>query len=58
MYSNEAERADKDIYDDFKLKTLFDLYGLYKKHFIALRVNEIMQFGRCPFFITEICFVI
>ena len=45
MYSNEAERADKDIYDDFKLKTLFDLYGLYKKHFSALRVNEIMHFS-------------
>ena len=30
MYSNEAERADQDIYDDFKLKKTFCLHGLYK----------------------------
>ena len=29
MYSNEAEKANKDIYDDFKL-IFFCLYGLYK----------------------------
>ena len=29
-YSNEAERASKDIYDDFKLKKTFGLHGLYK----------------------------
>ena len=30
-YSNEAERADKDIYDDFKLKNTFGLHGLHLK---------------------------
>ena len=31
MYANEAERANWDIYDDFKLKkTPFGLHGLYK----------------------------
>ena len=29
-YSNEAERANWDIYDDFKLKKPFGLHGLYK----------------------------
>ena len=28
-YSNEAERANQDIYDDFKWKKLFGFYGLY-----------------------------
>ena len=34
-YSNEAERANWDIYDDFKLKKPFGLHGLYKniQHF-------------------------
>ena len=27
-YSNESERANKDIYDDFKLKKPFGLHGL------------------------------
>ena len=27
-YSNEAERANLDIYDDFKLKKLFSFHGL------------------------------
>ena len=31
VYLNEAERADQDIYDDFKLKKTFDSHGLYKK---------------------------
>ena len=30
-YSNEAERDNKEIYDDFKLKKPFGLHGLYKK---------------------------
>ena len=30
-YSNESERAHKDIYDDLKLKTPFDLPGLFEK---------------------------
>ena len=30
MYLNEAERANKDIYDDFKLKKIFTLLA-YKK---------------------------
>ena len=29
-YSNEAERANEDIYDDFKLKKPFGLHGLCK----------------------------
>ena len=29
-YSNEAERAIWDIYDDFKLKKPFGLHDLYK----------------------------
>ena len=29
-YSNESEKANQDIYDDFKMKLLFDLHGLYK----------------------------
>ena len=28
-YLNEAERANWDIYDDFKLKKPFGLHGLY-----------------------------
>ena len=32
MYSNEKKRANLEIiYDDFKLKKLFSLYGLYKQ---------------------------
>ena len=30
MYSNEAERADQVIYDDFKLNKPFGLHGLYR----------------------------
>ena len=30
MYSNEAERANYDIYDGFKFKKPFGLHGLYK----------------------------
>ena len=39
-YSNEAERADYDIYDDFKLKTTFGYHGLYKncQHFNMFKV--------------------
>ena len=29
-YSNKAERANHDIYDNFKLKKIFGLQGLYK----------------------------
>ena len=29
-YSNESERANWDIYDNFKLKRTFDLHGLYE----------------------------
>ena len=29
-YSNEAERANKDIYDDLKLKKTLNLYDFYK----------------------------
>ena len=29
-YSNEAERANWDIYDDFNLKKPFGLHGLYQ----------------------------
>ena len=50
MYSNEAERANQDIYDDFKLKErIFGLHGVHThisvagpslsrrlKHFIIL----------------------
>ena len=32
MYSNESERANWDIYDDFKLKKPFGLHGLDKKY--------------------------
>ena len=40
MYSNESERANKDIYDDFKLlKKTFGLNELCKKYFSALRVT-------------------
>ena len=28
MYSNEAERANLDIYDDLKLKNPFSFHGL------------------------------
>ena len=28
MYSNESERANEDIYNDFKLKKPFGLHGL------------------------------
>ena len=31
-YSNESERANKDIYDDFKIKKPFGLHGFYKKN--------------------------
>ena len=34
-YSNEAETANWDIYDDFKLEKPFSLHGLYK-HISAL----------------------
>ena len=30
MYSNESERDNQDIYDDFKLKKNFGLHGLHK----------------------------
>ena len=30
MYSNETERANKDIYDDFKLSQTIRVHGLYK----------------------------
>ena len=30
MLLNEAEKANGDIYDDFKLKKTFSLHGLYK----------------------------
>ena len=30
MYSNESERANQDIYANFKLIKPFGLYGLYK----------------------------
>ena len=30
MYSNEAERANYDIYDNFKLKKYFGRHGLFK----------------------------
>ena len=30
VYSNKVERANLDIYDDFKLKQYFGLYGLYE----------------------------
>ena len=30
MYLSEAERAYEDIYDNFKLKLLFELHGSYK----------------------------
>ena len=30
-YSNESERANKDIYDDFKLKKLFGFHDFHKK---------------------------
>ena len=29
-YSNKVERANRDIYDDFKLKNHFSLHGLNK----------------------------
>ena len=29
-YANESERANQDIYDDFKLKKPFDLHVLCK----------------------------
>ena len=38
-YSNEAERANKDIYGDPNLIKPFGLHGLYKKYFTALRIN-------------------
>ena len=38
-YSNEAEWANKYIYDDFKLKKPFGIHGLYKNILSALRVN-------------------
>ena len=28
-YSNEAERAKEDMYDDFNLKTPFNLHGYF-----------------------------
>ena len=31
-YSNEAERANKVVYDDFELKKPFGLYGFYKNN--------------------------
>ena len=34
-FSNEAERANLDIYDDFKLKERFGLHGLYKKRLLT-----------------------
>ena len=30
MYSNEAQRAEYDIYDDLKFKKPLDLHGLYR----------------------------
>ena len=41
MYSNKhdkAERANEDIYDDFKLKKTFDLRGLFNVISIAYRL--------------------
>ena len=38
-YSNEAEIANWDIYDGFKLKKPFGLHGLYNKYFSSLRVK-------------------
>ena len=32
MYSNELERANSGIYDDFKLKKPFSLHGLKKNN--------------------------
>ena len=31
-YSNESERLNEDIYDDFKMKKPLDLHELYKKN--------------------------
>ena len=31
-YSNESERANHDIYDNFELKNLFNLHGLEKNN--------------------------
>ena len=32
MYSNKSEKANKDSYDDFKLKKPFGHRGFYKKN--------------------------
>ena len=33
-YLNEYEKANKDIYDDFKWKKPFGLHGLYKNNLL------------------------
>ena len=40
MYSNEAEISNQDIYEDFKLKKTFGLFGMNKNIFSVLRVNK------------------
>ena len=38
-YSNESERADEDIYDDFKLKKTHLVAMFFTNKFNALRVK-------------------
>ena len=38
-YSNQAERANLDIYAYYKLKKPFSLHGLYKKYVSAIKMN-------------------
>ena len=39
MYSNESERANKALYDNFKLKKPFCLHVSKQKYFSVVRVN-------------------
>ena len=42
MYSNESERANLDIYDDFKLKKPFGAHAwLMQKFFSVIRVSNL-----------------
>ena len=44
MYSNEGERADKDIYYDFKLKKTFVLYGFPSFEYLCYGSTAIINF--------------
>ena len=38
-HSNESGKASEDVYDDFKMKKPFGLYGLYNTYFTVVRFD-------------------